>query len=432
MKTMLATLLLAVVSAQDKKIPAEWSAWRYSFEPSDGNKRSGYSAEGYYYYDATNQRKSHIEFVRAAEREPTLTRDIELYKEKVVYEMELSRDGKVTNCRKSPLDRPWYSHDVDTKARSDGSFTIGSGYVLDQFFAEENADRGRPGSRYQTFSSKDWIPVRDDRWNPSQTGGADFRYEQFENVTLAKATKKPMTWAEAWTIPDECKKMTEKATYVADMTYARVTPSVADRLNAKAPKVPTQWKAHRVSFDPDAPSRGGKEGSWATEGEYYYDAVKLRKASIFRFTASDDQRGAIREIELYGKDGKGVGYRLQFDERNRKWGPCQEFPARGWYSHNPEQGARYDGQVTVGSGYALEQYVSETSGRRPGEKGWRYQTYSKTDFIPVRDDYGNDDTFVYEQFENVTLASKDPKFAEAFEVPDSCKKTPMIVGTIVH
>merc|ERR1712000_235229 len=118
-------------------------------------------------------------------------------------------------------------------------------------------------------------------------------------------------------------------------------------------------------------------------GEYYYDAVKRRKASIFRYNDNQgpgrDTDGAIREIELYGTDDSkpGVSYRIIYDTKAKKWGPCQTFPARGWYDHNPEKNARYDGQVTIGNGYALEQYVSEESGRRPGEKGWRYQTYSK-------------------------------------------------------
>merc|ERR1712072_233797 len=92
------------------------------------------------------------------------------------------RTGRVSNCR-SGTPRGWYSHDVDRAARFDGQVTVGDGYALEQYIAEESIDREQKGLRYQTFSDKLFIPVRDD-WISEEYG---YRYEQFENVTLPDA-----------------------------------------------------------------------------------------------------------------------------------------------------------------------------------------------------------------------------------------------------
>merc|ERR1712096_112002 len=90
------------------------------------------------------------------------------------YTMVLDRNGKVQSCKKSDLDpASWYSHDVDAKATKGYNKRLGADYLkppkeitLETYTAEE-ADRmynDKPGTRYQTFSYEEFIPVRDDWW----------------------------------------------------------------------------------------------------------------------------------------------------------------------------------------------------------------------------------------------------------------------------
>lgn len=358
--------------------------------------------------------------------------------------IKLERDGKVISCEKSEISHSFYSHDADVDAKADGEIMIGTGYPLEQYFTQE-AKRwdGRTGSRYQTFSKKGQIPVRDDFWIPVRTQGKtvyDLFYEQFENVTLADKTSFPYNWAQAWELPPECKtppsaleKLQSETVQAATKGNFKVTEK---KYGGKAlPQIPTQWYGHRVVFDPDYENRDHMN----LEGSYYYDGEKRRKASVFRFNDDEytDRRG--RELQIYDEASKSsTCYFLSYDTATKSWGNCTKTGGPGstgsncrWYDHNPEYPrARFDGIVTIGTGYPLVQFTTLEASRGQRGLGQRYQTFSEEKFVPVRDDYFAEDYFRYEQFENITLAghsdSTMKRFNEAFEVPAACKKTELL------
>merc|ERR1719163_606241 len=145
-------------------------------------------------------------------------------------------------------------------------------------------------------------------------------------------------------------------------------------------KIPDVWGAFRMEFDDSPNPRYGFEN----EGYYAYDAKGERKWRAFINIESHRPPERLEVLSLYKENKEYVTY-LSHDLKPIR---CHEQDVNHmeWYSHDIDKNAKWDGAVTLGGTFLVDQWRSEVSYDR--ERGFRYQTFSQVGCVPIRDDYG--------------------------------------------
>lgn len=151
-----------------------WSSTIVEFDPNHRefrNHTSEYFVRGHHFYDETIQAKRVIDTGVIGNDQPQLFDILELFTTKKAYVIDLA----AKTCKAFDINYPFIPATPPAFANFTGLTTIGTagvdGLDLNQYEAHD-AEHG--ASLYQTYTAKDCLPVRNDRFDEA-TG---FHYEQ--------------------------------------------------------------------------------------------------------------------------------------------------------------------------------------------------------------------------------------------------------------
>merc|ERR1711990_177909 len=145
-------------------------------------------------------------------------------------------------------------------------------------------------------------------------------------------------------------------------------------------KMPQQWEARRVSFDPNERYYHNHTSEYYDIGRYSYDGEGMRKRLLMDATFGNNPDIHLLILELYHEKN---AYVLDLDTKK-----CKKFKITWeWHAHDIPLHAHFLGYETLGtwpSQLELAQFRSELDGM------FQFQTFTKDGCVPVRDDvYSN-------------------------------------------
>merc|ERR1719183_2851842 len=186
--------------------------------------------------------------------------------------------------------------------------------------------------------------------------------------------------------------------------------------NSTKCRVPEQWGAFRVMFDPSQ----NPHSEFQSEGYYAYDEKNKRKWRAFILQEPHYLPQRLEILTFYNDDnGDGLEYVVTLTPDLKPIRCEEQRPEHGWYSHQIDDGAEYDGSVTLGETLLVQQWIAKDN--RGHDGGYRYQTVTDKGCVPIRDDVIRQyEGFTYEQFENVTSIAANSK---VWQRPSGCHKS---------
>jgi hypothetical protein len=157
-----------------------WISNIVAFDPNHRefhNHTSDYFVHAHFFYDETIQAKRSIENAVVGDEKPALYDILELFTTKKAYVVDVA----TKTCKTYDIKYPFIPDTPPKFANFTGISTIGTagidGIDLNQYEAH---DEEHGVALYQTYTSRDCLPVRNDHFS-EDTG---FHYEQHSDVNL--------------------------------------------------------------------------------------------------------------------------------------------------------------------------------------------------------------------------------------------------------